>query len=221
VISRAQYLDLVYSQMGTLYDLIPDAPRPSTNPTPKPPTTSHAVDGVIGTFHAETQSTQVGHTNPKSNNSNAQNTPTPTPSTGKTVEVNYVQSAPTRKNQNKKKGKGKNKEDKNNNPQSDKSKMKTVDEKDKRKPRYPCLICGDDHYTKDCPRHVEVTKFLQGSGKPPTPVILSQPFPSQQQAQLVIHDQATLLPLLMSLCVLVILKRMKLQSQLEPRITLC
>jgi hypothetical protein len=69
--------------------------------------------------------------------------------------------------------------------------MKNVDEKDKRKPRYPCLICGDDHYMKDCPRHVEVTKFLQGTGKPSTPIVLSQPFPSQQQAQLVIHDQAS------------------------------
>jgi hypothetical protein len=42
---------------------------------------------------------------------------------------------------------------------------------------------------KDCPRIVEVTKFLQGAPKPPTPTVLSQPFPSQQQAQLVIHDQ--------------------------------
>ena len=31
-ISRAQYLDLVYSQSGTLYDLIPQAPHPSTDP---------------------------------------------------------------------------------------------------------------------------------------------------------------------------------------------
>jgi hypothetical protein len=189
VISHAQYLDLVYSQMGTLYDLIPDTPRPSTNPTPKPPAASHVVDGVIGTFHVETQSMHTSHTNPKSNHSNAQDTPTP--STSKTVEVNYVQSMPVGKNQNKKKGKGKNKEDKNNNPQYDKSKTQTVDEKDKCKPRYPCLICGDDHYTKYCPRRVKVTKFLQGTGKPSTPVILSQPFPSQQQAQLVIHDQTT------------------------------
>jgi hypothetical protein len=53
-ISRAQYLDLVYSQMGKLYDLIPDDPRPSTNPTPTPPLDSHVVYGVIGTFHIET-----------------------------------------------------------------------------------------------------------------------------------------------------------------------
>ena len=28
VIARAQYLDLIYTQSGTLYDKIPDAPRP-------------------------------------------------------------------------------------------------------------------------------------------------------------------------------------------------
>jgi hypothetical protein len=41
---------------------------------------------------------------------------------------------------------------------------------------------------KDFPRQAEVTKLLQGIAKPPTPSLLSQPFPSQQQAQLVIHD---------------------------------
>jgi len=30
-IIRAQYLDLIYSQMGTLYDLLLDLPRPSTS----------------------------------------------------------------------------------------------------------------------------------------------------------------------------------------------
>ena len=104
--------------MGTLYDLIPDAPHPSTTPTPTPPATSHVVDSVIGTFHDETQSTHASHTNPKYNSSNVHNNPTPTPSSGKTYEVNSVQSMPIRKNQNKKKGKGKNKEDKNNNQQS-------------------------------------------------------------------------------------------------------
>jgi hypothetical protein len=183
------YLDLAYSQTGTLYNLIHDALHPSTNPTPTPPIASHVVDGVIGIFHAENHSTHTGHTNPKSNKSNLQNAPTPTPSSSKTVEVNSVQSTPAENNQNKKKGKGNNKEQKNNNPQSKKSKTQPVDEKDKRKPHYPGLICGDDHYMKYFPWCVEVTKFLQGIGKPSTPVILSQLFPSQQHAQLVIHDQ--------------------------------
>jgi hypothetical protein len=57
--------------------------------------------------------------------------------------------------------------------------MQFGDEKDKCKPRYPFLIYGDDHYMKYFPRCVEVTKFLQGTENPSTPVILSQPFPSQ------------------------------------------
>jgi hypothetical protein len=144
-------LDLVYSHTGRLYDLIPDAPHPSTNPTPTPPVASHVVDGMIGTFHAKTQSKQVGHSNPKSTTSNVQNTPPPTPSPGKTSKVNSVQSTPTGKNQNKKKGKGKNKEDKNNNKQYEKPKTWPINDKDKHKPHYTFLICGEDHFTKDFP----------------------------------------------------------------------
>jgi hypothetical protein len=112
----------------------------------------------------------------------------PAPPTGKTSEVNIIQSTPTSKNKSKK-GNGRNKEDKNNTLQSNKTKTQPAKDKDKCKPHYHCLICCDDHYTKDFPRHAEVMKFLQGTQKHPTPSILSQPFPSQQQAQLVIHDQ--------------------------------
>ena len=50
VIACAQYLDLIYTQSGTLYDKIPDAPRPefSIPPPPKSNNDSHAGDGVIG-----------------------------------------------------------------------------------------------------------------------------------------------------------------------------
>jgi hypothetical protein len=72
-ISRAQYLDLVYSQTGTLYDLLPDTPRPSTSTTSTTPATSHAADGVIGTFHAQPHFVQASSNNPKSIASNVQN----------------------------------------------------------------------------------------------------------------------------------------------------
>jgi hypothetical protein len=176
-ISCAQYLDLVYSQTGTLYDLLPDLPRPNTSSTSTTPAASHAVDGVIGT--AQVQSHFVSRTNPKYSSSNVQNAPSPATPTGKTSEVNAIQSTPAGKNKSKK-GRGKNKEGKNN-TQAEKTKNTPVDDRDKHKPRYPCLICGDDHYMKDCPRRVKVTKFLQGSPKPPAPAVLSQPFPSQQQ----------------------------------------
>ena len=49
-ISQAQYLDLVYSQSETLYALIPQAPRPSKNPT-KPPA-EVPVDGIVGSIQS-------------------------------------------------------------------------------------------------------------------------------------------------------------------------
>jgi len=164
--------------MGTLYELLPDVPRSSTTAISTTPTASHVVDGVIGTFDAQPKNAQASPTNPKYNTFNVQNALSPTPPADKTSEVNSIQSTPVGKNKYKK-GKGKNKEDKNN-VQSEKTKTHLIDEKDKCKPRYPCLICGDDHYTKDFPRWAEVTKFLQGTVKPPTPVVLSHPFPSQQ-----------------------------------------
>jgi hypothetical protein len=177
-ISHAQYLDLVYSQTGTLYDFIPELPRPSTSSTSTTPAASHEADGVIGIAHAHSHS--VLSTTPKYTSSNVQNSSSPTTSIGKNSEVNAVQSTPTGKNKSKK-GRGKNKEGKNNN-QTEKTKTPPVEDWDKRKPQYPCLIYGDDHYTKDCPRRAKVTKFLQGTSKPSTPAVLSQPFSSQKQA---------------------------------------
>jgi hypothetical protein len=146
-ISHAQYLDLVYSQTGTLYDLLPELPRPSTSNTSTTPAASHAVDGVIGS--AQAQSNFVSSSNPKSATSNVQNAPSPATCTGKTSEVDVVQSTSTGKNKSKK-GRGKNKERKNNN-QTKHLKNTPVEDRDKPKPQYPCLICGDDHYMKDCP----------------------------------------------------------------------
>jgi hypothetical protein len=131
-ISHAQYLDLVYSQTGTLYDLLPDTPCPSTSTTSTTHVASHATDGVISTFHAQLHSVQTSSNNSKSISSNVQNALSPTPPTGKTSKVNSVQSFPAGKNKSKK-GKGKNKEDKNN-PQSEKTKTPPVDDKDKCKP---------------------------------------------------------------------------------------
>jgi hypothetical protein len=52
-IAWAQYLDLVYSQSGTLYDLLLNVARANTDSS-KPSSSSHA-DGVIGSV--KTQST--------------------------------------------------------------------------------------------------------------------------------------------------------------------
>ena len=77
-IARAQYLDLVYSQNGTLYDLLPNAAQANTDPS-KPSSSPHA-DGVIISFKNQyfSQSTTLSSTSPQTQIS----------------EVNAVQSAP-------------------------------------------------------------------------------------------------------------------------------
>ena len=100
-ISRAQYLDLVYSQSGTLYDLIPQAPHPSIDHA-KPPTT-FPVDGIIGSIQSPSAAKPTKQPQ----------TATPIPSTPKVfTEVNSIQSIQTSGN-NKKKGKSKNKKPRN------------------------------------------------------------------------------------------------------------
>ena len=88
---------MVYSQSRTLYDLIPQAPRPSTDPT-KPPV-ELLVDGIVGWI--QSPSAVKPAKQPQ--------TATPTPSTRKvSTESNSIQSTQTSGNT-KKKGKNRNK----------------------------------------------------------------------------------------------------------------
>ena len=96
-ISWDEYLDLVYSQYGTIYDLIPQAPHPSTNPT-KPLVEVH-VDGIVGSIQSLSVAKPTKQTQ----------TATPTPLNPKvSTEVNSIQSTQTSGN-NKNKGKNRNK----------------------------------------------------------------------------------------------------------------
>ena len=52
------------------------------------------------------------------------------------------------------------------------------DNKGKRKAKYPFLLCGGDHFMKECPHRDEINKFLKSN---PAPAVLTDPFPSQQQ----------------------------------------
>ena len=159
-ISRSQYLDPVYFQSRTLYDLIPQAPCPSTNPA-KPPG-EVPVDGIVSSI----QSPSVEKPNKKPQ------TPTPTPSTPKvSAEVNYIQSTQTSCN-NKKKGKNRNK--KPGNQQETPRPTNSDNDKGKRKEKYPCLLCDGDHFSKECPCQDEISQFLKSN---PTPAIRRILFP--------------------------------------------
>ena len=69
------------------------------------------------------------------------------------------------------KKKGKNKNKKNSKEKTDKNESND----EKHKPRYPCYICDEDNFTKECPHRAEVAKFVKGSQQP---AVLKDPFPN-------------------------------------------
>ena len=95
-IIQDQYLDLFYSQYGTLYDLIPNSPCPSTDPTKSP--TETPVDGVVGSIQPPSTTKPT-----KQQISSTVTSLSPIVS----AEVNATKYSQTPSN--KKKGKGKNK----------------------------------------------------------------------------------------------------------------
>lgn len=108
--SHTQYLDLVHSQFGTLYDLILNAPMPTNNPS-RPAPEPH-VNGTIGLVSTPPSSTTTGHkklsTSSPTTISNVSDTKSAPPS-GQSSKVNSVdlsQSGGKKKNTNNK-GKGK------------------------------------------------------------------------------------------------------------------
>ena len=78
-INRAQYLDLMYSQSGTLYDLIMNAPSPTNDPLR--PIMEPLVDGLVDFVQSQPVSNQNGK--------NTKSTSFPTPMS----KVSQVQSS--------------------------------------------------------------------------------------------------------------------------------
>jgi hypothetical protein len=148
---------LVYSQSGTLYDLLQNAARANTDPS-KPSSSSHA-DGVISSIKTQSfsQSTTLSSTSPQTQIS----------------EVNAVQSAPSQQSRGNNKTKNKSK----NNNEQPKNQTPANEKQPQRKLKFLCIICGDDHYTRDCPLRNEVAKIFQGKSQP---TVLTHPFPQQQ-----------------------------------------
>lgn len=117
-------------------------------------------------------STLKSSSNPNSTSTTAPSIPTnDSKNIGKTSEVNVVQSVTANKSSKaKKKGKGKAKSD----THKQYSSKSSIDDESKPKPKYPCLICDDNHYTKDFPRCAEVSHILKF--KPGTLNVLKEPF---------------------------------------------
>jgi hypothetical protein len=130
-IARAQYLDLVYSQSGTLYELLLNVSRANADPS-NPSSSSHA-NGVTSFFKTQStsQSTALSSTSPQTHIS----------------KVNVVQSSPSQQSGGKKKAKNKPKNTNNNEQPKNQAQTPATEKKPQRKLKFPCIIFGDDHYT--------------------------------------------------------------------------
>jgi len=82
----AQHLELIYSQSGILYDIIPHDPRPSTHPK-KPNPRLHA-DGVVGSIYHASMGHMAIYSHTSDTSFSSQNAMVPT----QTIKVNLVQS---------------------------------------------------------------------------------------------------------------------------------
>jgi hypothetical protein len=171
VIARAQYLDLVYTQSGTLYDKIPDAPRPefSIPPPPGSNSDSHAGDGVIGTANAKS-----------TRDSNKKARKTSNQKANQEILASEVNAVSTDKDKNsnqpgskKKQNKGKKKKQGGSSPQKTSS-----NPPGQRKQFPPCQICDENHSTKNCPFKAELKRFFKSSQ---TSAVLTDPFPAPGQ----------------------------------------
>jgi hypothetical protein len=88
-----------------------------------------------------------------------------------------VQSTPSQQSGGKKKARNKPKKNNNNEQPKNQPQTPAAGKQPQWKPKFPCLICGDDHYTQDFPHRDEVAKIFKGNSQP---AVLTQPFPQQQ-----------------------------------------
>ena len=177
VIRCAQHLDLIYSQSSTLYGIIPQASCPSNDKsrsTPGP----HA-DGIIGFVSTSNVNQVVGQLGQLDIIDNPASTASTTTSTtyAQSTDVNFVQTSKTSRrkkcNQHKKNAPTEQSE-------ANAKEPNTGNNKGKKKLKFPCLACKEDHFTRDCPCLVNVQKYVEQS-KNPTPTMLMNPFPTQHQ----------------------------------------
>ena len=141
---------MIYTQSSTLYEKIPNAPRSNFNVPPQIKD-SCARDSLIGT-------TNTHHTTASN--------PTPT------FEVNVMSFDKGKSDKqpgSKKKGKSYKKKTSNSQERSSDQPSGPW------KPRYPCMICNEEHFVRDCPHCAEVSKIIKTSN---ASAVLTDSFPN-------------------------------------------
>jgi hypothetical protein len=165
---RAQQFELIYSQSGLLYNILSDAPQSILDKTRQ--RVGPHVDGIVGsaqTKPTEQLSKQLQQLSIQ-HSAASQTTALAAPPT-QTSEVHSVQTTnpkppqqPEGKKKQRKKGKGDKK------PTDNAGEGTT----EKRKARYLCNLCAEDHPTHLCPRLAEAQKFVTQQQQ----AVLTNPF---------------------------------------------
>jgi hypothetical protein len=167
-IIRAQQFEVIYSQSSLLYTILPDAPRSILDKTRQ--RAGPHTDGIVGsaqTKPAEQLTKQLQQLSIQ-HSAASQTTTSAVPPT-QTSEVHSVQTANPKANQQpegKKKQCKKSKGDKKPNDNAGEG------TKERKKARYPCNLCAEDHPTHLCPRLAEAQKFVTQQQQ----AVLTNPF---------------------------------------------
>jgi hypothetical protein len=167
-IMRAQQFELIYSQSGLLYQILPEAPRSILDKT-RQRVGPHA-DGIVGsaqTKPAEQLTKQLQQLSIQ-HSAASQATASAAPPT-QTSEVHSVQTTNPKANQQPEGKKKQRKKGKGDKKPNDKAGEGTTE---KRKARYPCNLCAEDHPTHLCPRLAEAQKFVTQQQQ----AVLTNPF---------------------------------------------
>jgi hypothetical protein len=167
-IMRAQQFELIYSQSGLLYNILPDAPRSILDKT-RQRARPHA-DGIVGsaqTKPAEQLTKQLQQLSIQ-HSAASQTTASAAPPT-QTSEVHSVQTTNPKANQQPEGKKKQRKKSKGDQKPNDKAGEGITE---KRKARYPCNLCAEDHPTHLCPRLAEAQKFVTQQQQ----AVLTNPF---------------------------------------------
>jgi hypothetical protein len=167
-IMRAQQFELIYSQSGLLYNILPDAPRSILDKT-RQRAGPHA-DGIVGsaqTKPAEQLTKQLQQLSIQ-HSAASQTSALAAPPT-QTSEVHSVQTTNPKANQQPEGKKKQRKKSKGDKKPNDKAGEGTTE---KRKARYPCNLCAEDHPTHLCPRLAEAQKFVTQQQQ----AVLTNPF---------------------------------------------
>jgi hypothetical protein len=155
-IMRAQQFELIYSQSSLLYTILPDAPRLILDKT-RQRAGPHA-DGIVGLAQTKPteQLTKQLHQLSIQHSVASQTTSLTAPPT-QTLEVHSVQTTNPKANQQPEGKKKQRKKSKGGKKLNDNAGKGTIERK---KERYPCNLCAEDHPSHLCPRLAEAQKFV-------------------------------------------------------------